>query len=63
MKKLFFLILLIVPVALAQNSANKIPVDTSYTIYSATVKIHKKFPGAVPVAFTLSKNVKEEKTS
>ena len=58
MKKLFSFILLIVPVTLAQNSGNKIPVDTSYTIYSATAKIHEKFPDAVPVIFSPTENVK-----
>ncbi len=35
--------------------------DTSYTIYSATKKIRKKFPNAKPVIAYLSKNVSEEK--
>lgn len=63
MKKILLTFIVFTSVIFPQNSNNilNIPRDTSYTIYSATVKIHKNFPNAVPASSELPSGIKEIK--
>lgn len=63
MSKVFLYLLCISAITFAQmkKSTTKIPRDTSYTLYSATIKMHKKFPYAKLVTDKLPSNVKEKK--
>lgn len=63
MKNFFIIFLIASSITLAQRRAviNGVPRDTSYTLFSAAKKIHKKFPDAKLAADTLPSNVKEGK--
>ncbi len=52
---------LLVSSLLFAQSSNNFQRDTSYTLYSASEKMHEKFPDAKLVLSKLSSNVKEEK--
>lgn len=61
--KIFLYVSLIASFSYAQlkKDALNIPRDTSYTLFSATIKMHKKFPDAKLVTDRLPPNVREEK--
>jgi acetyl esterase/lipase len=62
MIKTILLLLFFSVFALGQNSSKSgSQRDTSYNFYTASVKMHKKFPDAEPVLPNLPKNVKEVK--
>ncbi len=66
MKQIIFVSLIIFFLNLLLSAQNlngsiKIPRDTSYTLYSAAKKMHRKYPEAKLVKDKLPKNVKEVK--
>ncbi len=62
MKKLFLFILIFSQIILSQQNQKEpmIPRDTSYTLYSAAIKMHKKFPNAVLASSILPKGIIEK---
>ncbi len=61
--KILFLLFAVAQLIFPRQNKSKqiIPRDTSYTIYSAVRKMHKRFPDAVPASSKLTKGVIEKK--